>query len=407
LYEQPRIAKPELAKNRGCIVNILLVSELFPFCDDAGELQMLGGGENHMYALGRELSGRHHIAVLTSHVPAAVYPEDRFPFNVYTIYNRKTAGKRAADLRYAFRLSRELKRISNKFDVIVPQTFMPVFAASLSRTKVPVVPIVHDVYQPLPLVNGISAWRDLQGGDTLRGVQGCLLERACLRYASTCPITITVSDPTFEILKYWIPRHKIRVTGNGIYAKEFMQNTKEIDVICIARLDAPYKNIDIVCEALFDTEVQTIIVGDGKLRPTIESHWASENIQFAGHVSEVKKKELLSKSKILLSASSIEGFGITLLEGLASGCLVAASDIAPHRFIDRGSDIIKFFPVGDSEAVKSAVIELLQLSGEERASHRKRASSLISQYWDWQVIAHKTEVFLDAVVQTRRPQQAC
>jgi glycosyltransferase involved in cell wall biosynthesis len=81
--------------------------------------------------------------------------------------------------------------------------------------------------------------------------------------------------------------------------------------------------------------------------------------------------------------------------------LVAASDIAPHRFIDRGSDIIKFFPVGDSEAVKSAVIELLQLSGEERASLRKRASSLISQYWDWQLIAHKTEVFLDAVVQTR------
>ena len=82
-------------------MNILLVSELFPFCDAAGELQMLGGGENHMYALGRELSGRHHVAVLTSHVPAATYPEDRFPFHVYTIYNRKTAGKRAANLRYA------------------------------------------------------------------------------------------------------------------------------------------------------------------------------------------------------------------------------------------------------------------------------------------------------------------
>jgi glycosyltransferase involved in cell wall biosynthesis len=384
-------------------VNILLVSELFPFCDAAGELHMLGGGEHHMYALGRELSRRHHIVVLTSHVPAATYPEDRFPFHVCTIYNRKTAGKRAANLRYAVRLSRELRRISNQFDVIVPQTFIPVFSASLSRTKVPVVPIVHDVYQPLPLANGISAWRDLQGGDTLRGVQGCLLERACLRYASTCPITITVSDPTFETLRYWIPRHKIRVTGNGIYPQEFAQNTKEIDVICIARFDAPYKNIDIVCEALFDTEVQTVIVGNGKLLPTLERRWASENIQFAGHVSEGRKKELLSKSKILLSASSVEGFGITLLEGLASGCLVAASDIAPHRFIDHGSNIIKFFPVGDSEATKSAVIELLQLSGEERASLRKRANSLISRYWNWQAIAHKTEIFLDSVAQTHRP----
>jgi glycosyltransferase involved in cell wall biosynthesis len=256
------------------------------------------------------------------------------------------------------------------------------------------------------LANGIAAWRDLKGGDTLKGVQACLLERACLRYASTCPITITVSDPSFETLKYWIPRHKIRVTGNGVYLKEFTHNTKEIAVICIARFDAPYKNIDIVCEALFDTGVQTVIVGDGRLRPTIERRWASENIQFTGHVSEERKKKLLSKSKILVSASSAEGFGITLLEGLASGCLVAASDIAPHRFIDHGSDIIKFFPVGDSEAVKSAVIELLQLSGEESASLRKRANSLISHYWDWQVIARKTELLLDAVVEAPRPRQA-
>jgi hypothetical protein len=86
--------------------------------------------------------------------------------------------------------------------------------------------------------------------------------------------------------------------------------------------------------------------------------------------------------------------------------LVAASDIAPHRFIDRGFNIIKFFPVGDSEAVKSAVIELLQLSGEESTSLRKRANSLISHYWDWQIIAHKTELLLDAVAQTPRPHQA-
>jgi glycosyltransferase involved in cell wall biosynthesis len=211
---------------------------------------------------------------------------------------------------------------------------------------------------------------------------------------------MTVSAASFEMLQYWVPRHKIRVTGNGVYPEEFTQSTKDIDVICIARFDAPYKNVDIVCDALFGTEVQTIIIGDGKLRSGIESRWANENIQFTGHVSEARKKELLSRSKILLSASSEEGFGITLLEGLASGCLVAASDIAPHRFIDRGSDIIKFFPVGDTEAVKSIVVELLQLTDKECASLRKRARSLVSQYWDWRVITHKTEILLDSVVKS-------
>jgi glycosyltransferase involved in cell wall biosynthesis len=382
-------------------LNILLVSEFFPFCDAAGELQMPGGGENHMYALGRELSPTNHVTVLTSRVPIATYPKDRFPFRVRTIQNRKVVGLGLADLQYAVRLSRELKRISKYFDVIVPQTFIPVFSAYLSRIKEPVVPIIHDVHQPLSLARGIIAWRNLKGGDTLKGTQACLLERAYLRYASACPMVITVSEPTFEKLKYWVPARKIRVTGNGVYASEFMQNAKEIDVICIARLE-PFKNVDVVCEALFDSDVQTVIVGDGKLRHAIEHRWASENIKFTGRVSEGRKKELLSKSKILLSASSVEGFGITLLEGFASGCLVAASDIAAHRFIDHRSDIIKFFPVGDSGAIRSAVLELLQLSAKESSSLRHRANSLISRYWNWKTIAHKTEVILEAVAQMRR-----
>src|SRR5665811_2265101 len=104
-------------------------------------------------------------------------PNDQFPFKVRTVDNRKTSAHRSEDLRFAIRLAKELRRISQQFDVIVPQTFIPIFSLFLSRTKVAVVPIVHDVYQPLPFANGIATWRDLQGGNTLRGLEGCLLER--------------------------------------------------------------------------------------------------------------------------------------------------------------------------------------------------------------------------------------
>jgi len=271
-------------------MRILLISELFPFCNAAGELQTPGGGENHMYAVGRELASRNQVAVLTSRVPAASYPDDEFPFQVHTVSNRKTATHRSEDLRYAIRLAKEIKRTSQKFDVIVPQTFIPIFSTFLSRTKVAVVPIVHDVYQPFPFARGVAAWRDLQGGSTIRGFEGCLLERICLHYASTCPVVITVSNSSFELLRHWIPRDKIRVTGNGVYLDDFKEDVKDIDVICIGRFDAPYKNIDIVCDALFNTDIQTIIVGDGKLRPILERSYASDNIQFTGYVSEIKKR---------------------------------------------------------------------------------------------------------------------
>jgi glycosyltransferase involved in cell wall biosynthesis len=211
-------------------------------------------------------------------------------------------------------------------------------------------------------------------------------------------VVITVSNSSFELLKHWIPQGKIRVTGNGVYLNEFKEDVKDIDVICIGRFDAPYKNIDTVCDGLFDTDIQTLIVGDGKLRPILERRYAGENIQFTGYISEAKKRELLSRSKILISASSKEGFGITLLEGLASGCLVAASDIPAHRFVDQGSNVIKFFTIGDSKAIRSSVIELLRLPNTESENIRQRARALITQHWQWREIARKTELILESIV---------
>ncbi len=378
-------------------MKILLVSELFPFCNEKGELSIQGGGENHMYAVGRELARENSVTVMTSGIPSASYPSERFPFELLSVPNRKTARSRSEDLRFALRLSRALRRAGNQFDVIVPQTFIPVFSAHLSRPAVPVVPIIHDVYQPLPLMNGIAAWTDLQRGNTLRGVQGCLLERICLRYASTCPLVITVSDTSRAALEQWIPREKIRITGNGVYPDEFTQTNKDIDLIAIARLDAPYKNIDLLCDAIVNTDVRTVIVGDGRLRPKIEHRYGGRNIEFTGFVSDKVKRELLARSKVLVSASSIEGFGITLLEGLASGCLVAATDIGPHRFIDRGFNVIQFFTVGDSQALKDTVIKLLALSDRERSEFCERGNQLITQHWQWSSIARKTALFLRAI----------
>ncbi|MGZ8874903.1 MAG: glycosyltransferase family 4 protein [Halobacteriota archaeon] len=379
-------------------MKILFAAELFPFCDEAGELQIQGGGEINTYALARELSNSNHVAVLTSEIPKSAYPPDLFPFDVKNVYNGKTVAQRPENLRFAVRLSRELKRLSPEFDVIVPQTFVPVLSTLLSRVKKPVVPLVYDVYQPLPLVSGIAAWRDLQNGSLARGLQGSLLERVCLYYASTCPLTITISKASLDTLQYWVPRHKIRLTGCGIDLNGYRAGFKDIDVVCIARLDVPYKNVDIVCDALFDSDIRTFIVGEGKLRSKIEQEYGGKNILFTGAISESDKKALLARSRVLVSASSVEGFGITLLEGLASGCLVAASDIGAHRFVDRGSGTIQFFDVGDSIEIKSVVTELLNLSDRDISIKQSQGIELVKRYWQWESIARKTEVLLKSVV---------
>jgi glycosyltransferase involved in cell wall biosynthesis len=379
-------------------LKILFAAELFPFCDAAGELQIQGGGEINTYALARELSNSNQVAVLTSEMPESTYPNDLFPFAVHSVYNGKTVAQRPENLRYAVRLSRELKRLSQEFDVIVPQTFVPVLSTLLGRVKKPVVPLVYDVYQPLPFASGVAAWRDLQNGSLARGLQGSLLERVCLYYAATCPLVITISKASSDTLECWIPRNKIRLTGCGIYLDEYRAGPKDIDVVCIARFDVPYKNVDLVCDALFDSNIRTFVIGEGKLRGKIEHEYGGKNICFTGAASESDKKALLARSRVLVSASSVEGFGITLLEGLASGCLVAASDIGAHRFVDRGSGVIQFFDVGDSIAIKSVVTELLHLSDRDVSIRQSRGIELIKRYWLWGSVARKTEVLLKSVV---------
>ena len=379
-------------------LKILMISELFPFCSAEGEFEVQGGGENHMYAISRELSCNNEISILTSLIPGSVYPEDRFPFEIVKVYNKKITRNASDGLRFVIRLSREIKRLNKEFDVIIPQTFTPIYSTSLARIKKAVVPIIHDVYQPIPLISGISTWKDLQTNNFIKGLKGCLLERACLHYASKCPAVMTVSDSSFEMLQYWIPRYKIRVTGNGIYREDFKSAKKDIDVICIARLDAPYKNIDHVCEAVLGTNLKTVIVGDGKLKQKFEARYGRKNVEFVGSVSQSKKEELLSRSRVLVSASSLEGFGVTLLEGLASGCLVAASDIKPHRFVDQNSNVLRFFTVGDLVGLRKLLNELLSLPESEVRDVEKNGYTLVERYWTWKAVASKTEAVLNSVL---------
>jgi glycosyltransferase involved in cell wall biosynthesis len=66
-----------------------------------------------------------------------------------------------------------------------------------------------------------------------------------------------------------------------------------------------------------------------------------------------------------------EGFGLPVLEAMACGLAVAASDIAPLRAVPQDA-LLRFTP-GDPEAVADAVARLLEPSTRRRlASHGRR-----------------------------------
>jgi hypothetical protein len=101
-----------------------------------------------------------------------------------------------------------------------------------------------------------------------------------------------------------------------------------------------------------------IFAGDGPLRATCErAAGGASNIAFLGQRRDVP--DLLRAADILISASGSEGLGTALLEGCASGIRVLATDIPPHRYIQKMfPDQVRIFGRGNSDGVQAALDDL-------------------------------------------------
>ena len=96
------------------------------------------------------------------------------------------------------------------------------------------------------------------------------------------------------------------------------------------------------------------------------------------------------KAAILLQTSDAEGFGLPVIEALASGCPVVAADIAPLR--EAGGYAASYCPVGDVEAWSRSVLNLLRerVSASERWEHRRKVGQQHGAQFTWPETARKT-----------------
>ena len=155
---------------------------------------------------------------------------------------------------------------------------------------------------------------------------------------------ICVSESVQEELKDYLPENTITIP-NGIRkpkvlwsGKYFPENKKFLYVGYLARR----KGLDTVFNALgnlknYDWTLD--VVGDGSQRHELESLaeslGISERIKFFGFRDDTD--EFMSKAACLLFPSHSEGFGLVVIEALAAGLPVLASDLGPLRPLASGS----------------------------------------------------------------------
>jgi alpha-1,3-rhamnosyl/mannosyltransferase len=102
---------------------------------------------------------------------------------------------------------------------------------------------------------------------------------------------------------------------------------------------------------------------------------------------------LLQCAAALIQPSLYEGFGLPVLEAMACGCPVVASEIAPFREITHGAALL--VSPNDSTKLAAALREVIS-SPDLRASLRERGLAQAKKF-SWDLCARETlEVYHEA-----------
>ena len=177
--------------------------------------------------------------------------------------------------------------------------------------------------------------------------------------------------------RFFTPAGRVAVIPNGIDLTEVTAtqasipeltdlDRNETPVLCaIARL-APEKNLGLLLEAFRRIRAARpallLILGDGPERAVLEAHIAAWGltgaVRLLGHRDPVYP--WLRRADVFIHTCQFEGFGYTMLEALACGVAVVATD-CPYgpREVLGGGNYGVLTPPDDPAALAAAVLRLL------------------------------------------------
>jgi glycosyltransferase involved in cell wall biosynthesis len=165
-------------------------------------------------------------------------------------------------------------------------------------------------------------------------VAAFLLETAPLRWLYRHSRFLTISHASArDIASHGIPLERIDVGYIGVELAAFGPGTRAPtpELLYLGRLKR-YKRIEVVLDALEAVPEATLhIAGDGDHRAALEAEVAarglSPRVEMHGFVDEATKLSLLQRSWVNLTASSAEGWALTVMEAAACATPSAALDV--------------------------------------------------------------------------------
>ena len=229
-----------------------------------------------------------------------------------------------------------------------------------------------------------------------------LLERAALHLIKLDKIAVISPMVQNVLAKRGFRQDKTVIVGNGVNIEDypFSVNKTPFSLIYIGRL-TELKRVTSLVESISMVrsklpEVKLHVIGDGpkhkEVRRRIEVLQLSQNVSMHGYMPEREKIELLSSCAVYVSNSVFEGFGIPLVEAMATGTVPVVSDIEGHRFAFQNDNV--GYLVKNTEEMATKITDLLS-NETERSRLAGNGRRLVEQKWTWEKVAQRYRSLLN------------
>lgn len=174
-------------------------------------------------------------------------------------------------------------------------------------------------------------------------------------------------------------------------------------VLFLGRYDEPRKGMQVLLGALpvlveRHPEVEVLVVGRGdEARLRREAGPLAGHLRFLGQVSDLEKASAMRSADVYVAPNlGGESFGIILIEAMAAGTAVVASELDAFRRVLRDGAAGVLVPTGDSAALAEALSSLLT-DDLRRAELVRTATQVVASY-DWPVVAEQILRVYETVV---------
>ena len=274
------------------------------------------------------------------------------------------------------------------------------------------VSIAHKFVRPQPAL--IVSMRDMGHGLTSRQ---WTIKRALCRNADAI---IANSQRAADRLESELGgKHRVEMVPNGVQAPAPLTPERRAEVraaLPIPRRDAvvvlfvgrlaAQKNIPLLFEALarFDAATRPVLLlaGSGPLRAELEAKAAELGLAgdavFIGDRSDIG--DVMQATDLVVLPSHDEGMSNVVLEAMAAGCAVLASDVGgnPEVIVDGESGLL--FAAGDADALTGR-LRALVADERRRESIGRKARERIANNYSIRALIERTGAIYRRVLDTR------